>query len=189
MKPILQFLIAVFPLPGLINLALLTPFAICLLGSLLQYYKIMPARKSMMQTLVTMNCGGIKFIVHADQHVFGLKNIDLNEFRISGDREALSAEYLEFPDPKRDDRDILTNIKNEMGRKEIHLYTDQASLIDNKIVLDNNQIRAIHVYEPGKKDTGNNRALEITGIVVSIAAVLGAIVVACSVTWNAMRVI
>jgi hypothetical protein len=142
-----------------------------------------------MQTLEKMNTEGIKFIVHADQHVFALKNIDLNEFRISGDREVLSAEYLEFLDPKRDDRDMLTSIKNEMGRREIHLYTDQASLINNKIVLAGNQIRAIHVYEPGKKITGKNRALEIVGIAVSIAAVLGAIIVVCSVTWNAIRVI
>jgi hypothetical protein len=189
MKPILHFLIAIFPLPALINMALLTPFAICLLGSLLQYYKIMPARKSLMQTLAKMNSEGIKFIVHADQHVFTLKNIDLNGLRISGDREALSAEYLEFLDPKRDDRDMLTNIKNEMGRKEIHLYTDQVSMTGNRIILADDQIRAIHVYEPGKKTTGKNRALEMAGIAVSIAAVLGAIIVACSVTWNAIRVI
>ncbi len=189
MKPILHFLIAVFPLPGLINLALLTPFAICLLGTLSQYYKIMPARKSLMQTLAKMNNEGIKFIVHADRQVFRLKNIDLNEFQISGDKEALSAEYLEFPDAKKDYRDMLTNIKNEMARKEIHLYTDQASLINNKIVLANNQIRAIHVYEPGRKILGKNRAFEIVGIAVCIAAVLGAIIVAYSVTWNAIRII
>ena len=189
MKPILHFVMAIFPLPGLVNLALLTPFVVCLLGSLFQYYRIMPARKNLMQTLEKMNGEGIKFIVHADQHVFRLTNIDLKDYQISGDREALSAEYLEFLDPRREDRDILTHIKNEMGRKEIHLYTDRATLTDNKIVLYENQIRAIHVYEPGKKITGNNKVVEMAGIVVSIAAVLGAIIVVCSVTWNAIRVI
>jgi hypothetical protein len=189
MKPILNLLTVVFPLPVLINLALLTPFVVCLLASFLQYYKIMPARKHLMQTLEKMNNEGIKFIVHADQHVFCLKNIDLKECQISGDREALSAEYLEFLDPKTDDRDILTNIKNEMGRKEVHLYTDNASLNETKIVLTDNQIRAIHVYEPGKKTTGKVRAMQIAEVVVSIAAVLGAIIVACSITWYAIRVI
>ena len=189
MKPILHFLVAVFPLPGLINLALLTPFAICLLGTLIQYYKIMPSRKNLMQTLEKMNNEGIKFIVHADQHVFRLKNINMNGFQISGDKEALSAEYLESPDSKKDDRDMLTNIKNEVGRKEIHLYTDKASLINNKIVLADNQIRAIHVYEPNKENTGKNRVLEVIGIAVSIAAILGAVIVVCSVTWNAIRII
>ncbi len=189
MKPFLHLLTVVFPLPALINLALLTPFAICLLVSLLQYYKIVPARKNLMQTLEKMNTEGIRFIVHADQHVYRLKNIDLKEFQISGDREALSAEYLEFLDPKRDDRDVLTKMKNEMGRKEVHLYTDKASLNDTKIVLTDNQIRAIHFYEPGKKTTWKNRTHQIAEVAVSVAAVLGAIIVACSIAWNAIRVI
>ena len=149
----------------------------------------MPAKKNLMQTLVKMNSEGIKFIVHADQNVFRLKNINLEEYQISGEREALGAEYLEFLDSKKEDLDIITNLKNEVGRKEIHLYTDQASLTDKKIVLAENQIRAVHVYEPDKKITGKNRALEIAEIVVSISAVLGAIIVACSVTWNAIRAI
>ena len=114
----------------------------------------MPAKKNLMQTLVKMNSEGIKFIVHADQNVFRLKNINLEEYQISGEREALGAEYLEFLDSKKEDLDIITNLKNEVGRKEIHLYTDQASLTDKKIVLAENQIRAVHVYEPDKKITG-----------------------------------
>jgi hypothetical protein len=186
MKLLNHFLHSVFPLPALINLALLTPFFLCLLGSLIRFYKTKPASQELMQKLEKLNQDGIKFIVHSAKNTFLLKNVNMNSDILSGEKEILNPESLKHRGLIIKDIYGLPVRMEKMIHAEVHLYTNNSFEGSNQVILAINQIRGIDLHGPGNFFS-RSEVKNILGILVSVAAVAGAIIVACSITWNAVR--
>jgi hypothetical protein len=138
-----------------------------------QYYKTNTAENVNSQKLQQLGDLKKHFFVHTPAGSFALKNVELNNEMISGDKETVDPKNSKFMSPRVDKGNRVPKRQMGMVLEEVHLYTNSLFEGNDRINLSTNQIFRTDVYGFDRDATRKARVASIIGITVTVAAIIG----------------
>ncbi len=122
------------------------------------------------------------FIVHTPTEVFALNNVKVDSEMISGDRELLNKKYDKYRIPNADEGNQFQKKDAGIVFSQVHLYTQDSVEKNGHIQLAIHHIYQADAYGSDKKADKKSRTTSIIGLSLIPVAVIGAFVIAASVS-------
>jgi hypothetical protein len=137
-----------------------------------QYYKTNTASKIDSLQIQTFQTENKVLIVHAPDEVFMLKNANIMDGALHGERETLNPKYEKYLNPDAGGSNRYPKKERAIALSEVHLYTNDSISRSGELNLSISQIYRVDEYSRDKAATHGSTALSIVGIVAPVVGII-----------------
>jgi hypothetical protein len=137
-----------------------------------QYYKTNTASKIDSMQIQKFRTENKVLIVHAPGEVFLLKNANIMDGALYGERETLNPKYEKYLNPEAGSSNRYPKKERFIALSEVHLYTNDSISRSGELNLAASQIYRVDEYTQDKAATHGSTALSIVGIVAPVVGII-----------------
>ncbi len=142
------------------------------------YYQTNTVHKVDANTLESLIKAHKYFVLHTDAGAYALTNIKVSNEFLDGKLDSLARDHEDYLDPKRPERNKITDKDNTNLFYEVHIYPAAADINISTLHIPLKDISRMDVYSFDSKHTKRARVASIAGLTLATAGVVGLIVAA-----------
>jgi hypothetical protein len=134
-----------------------------------QYYKTNTKAKIVASNFESPHIQNKVIIVHTPAEAFILKNAQLNNETLTGDKEILNPKYEKYMNPDANSANRYPKKEKEIALSQLHVYTNYSFEGNEPINLPMSGIYRLDMYNQDVAATRGARILSIVGIAAPVA--------------------